>query len=70
MENNLVSLDRLKKLIKEKGLNKYIKEIGYSKAKNKKYCIITIDNKRGNFGDIRYQDFLQHHDEERRKRFR
>ena len=70
MENNLVSLDRLKKLIKEKGLNKYIKEIGYSKAKNKKYYIITIDNKRVNFGSLNYKDFLQHHDEERRQRFR
>ena len=70
MENNLVSLDRLKKLIKEKGLNKYIKEIGYSKVKDKKYYVITIDNKKVNFGSLKYQDYLTHHDEERRKRFR
>ena len=70
MENNLVSINKLKNIIKEKGLNKYIKEIGYSKVKDKKYYVITIDNKRVNFGSLNYQDFLQHHDEERRKRFR
>ena len=71
MENKtIISIDKLKKIAIQKGLNKYIKEIRYSTVKNKKYCIITIDNKRVNFGDIRYENFLQHHDEERRKRFK
>ena len=66
MENNLVSIEKLKKVAKQNGISKYIKEINYSKAKYKKYYVITIDNKRVNFGDIRYEDFLQHHDEQRR----
>ena len=70
METNLISLDKLKKIAISKGLNKYIKEIRYSTVKNKKYCIITIDNKKVNFGDIRYQDKNQHQDKERVERFR
>ena len=70
MENNLVSINKLKNIIKEKGLNKYIKEIGYSKVKDKKYYVITIDNKRVNFGSLNYQDFLIHKDNFRRQRFR
>jgi hypothetical protein len=56
MENNsnLVSINKLKQVAKQKGIYKYIKEIGYSKVKNKKYYVITIDNKKVNFGDIRY----------------
>lgn len=70
MNNNLVSIDKLKKVARQKGLSKYIKEIGYSKVNGKKYYVITIDNKRVNFGFIKMQDHLINHDEERRKRFR
>ena len=70
MNNNLVSIDKLKRIAKQKGLMKYIKEIGYSKAKNKKYYVITIDNKRVNFGYIKMADYLVHHDKDRRDRFR
>ena len=66
----LVSLDKLKRIAREKGLMKYIKEIGYSKAKNKKYYVITKDDKRVNFGYIKMSDYLTHHDEARRKRFK
>jgi hypothetical protein len=68
--NNLVSIEKLKNIIKEKKISKYIKDIGYSKVKNKKYYVITIDNKRVNFGDIRYQDYLSLKDKKRRDNFR
>ena len=70
MLNNLVSLDKLKRVAREKGLMKYIKEIGYSKVKDKKYYVITIDNKRVNFGYSKMEDMLIHHDEKRRKAFK
>jgi hypothetical protein len=68
--SNLVSLSKLKNIAKDKSIDKYIKEIGYSKVKNKKYYVITIDNKKVNFGDIRYQDNLIHNNKERLNRFR
>ncbi len=70
MNNNLVSLDKLKRIARQKGLNKYIKEIGYSKVKNKKYYIITIDNKKVNFGYNQMADYLIHKDNKRRERFK
>jgi len=54
---NLVSLDKLKQIAIDKGINKYILEIGYSHKNYKKYYVITIDNKRVDFGDIRYNDY-------------
>jgi hypothetical protein len=62
MENNknLVNLELLKNIVKKKGLNKYIKDINYSKVKNKKYYVITIDNKKVNFGSLDYEDYLIH----------
>lgn len=41
MENNLVSLDKLKRVARQNGISKYIKEIGYSKVKDKKYYLIN-----------------------------
>ncbi len=70
MNNNLVPISTLKRIARAKHINKYIKEIGYSKVKDKKYYVITIDNKRVNFGYSKMEDFLIHHDEERRKRFK
>ena len=68
--SNLPSIETLKRVARQKGLSKYIKEIGYSKAKGKKYYVITIDNKKVNWGDINMDDYLQHHDKERRKKFK
>ena len=68
--NNLISIDKLKNIIKQKNLNKYINDVGYSKVKNKKYYVITIDNKKVNFGYIKMEDYLIHKDKERRARFR
>ena len=39
-------------------------------VKNKKYYVITIDNKRVNWGDINMEDYLIHHDKDRRDKFR
>lgn len=70
MNNHLVSLDKLKRVAKQKGLSKYIKEIGYSKVKNKKYYVITIDNKKISFGYNKMDDYLVHQNSDRRDRFR
>ncbi len=67
---NLVSLDILKQIAIDKGIDKYILEIGYSNKKYKKYYVITINNKRIDFGDIRYEDYLIHNDLKRLKLFR
>ena len=71
MENkNLVSLNKLKRIAKEKGLDKYIKEYDYANDGKHKYQIININNKKIKFGNINYQDYLTHHDNERRNNFR
>ena len=70
MNKNLVSLNKLKKVAKQNDLMKYIKDIGYSNVKDKKYYVITIDNKKVNFGYIKMEDYLIHHDKERRKKFK
>ena len=70
MNTNLVSIDKLKRVAKQKNLLKYIKEIGYSKIAGKKYYVITIDDKRVNWGDKNMEDMLIHHDEKRRKAFK
>lgn len=67
---NLVSLDELYKIIKIEGLNKYINSYGYSKKKDKKYFVTLKDNTVINYGNINYEDYLIHGDEERRNRFR
>lgn len=68
--NNLVSIEKLKNVIKQKNLMKYINDVGYSKVKNKKYFVKTIDNKKVNFGDIRYSDYLTNKDKDKRQRFK
>ena len=37
-----------------------------SKAKNKKYCILSPEGKKINFGQMGYEDFTKHNDELRR----
>lgn len=69
--NNLVSLDELYKVIKKKGLDKYITSYGYSNRKGKKYYVILRDGlKPIHFGAIEYQDYLIHKDPIRRANFR
>ena len=70
MNNNLVSIDKIKRIARAKNIMKYIKEINYSKVQNKKYYVITVDNKKINFGDIRYSDFLTNKSKEKRDKFR
>lgn len=69
MNKNLVDLDILKNIAKNKGINKYIKEIGYSKRKDKKYFIKNIDNKIVHFGAIKFEDYLIHGDKYRLNNF-
>jgi len=37
-----------------------------SKTKNKKYCILSPEGKKINFGQMGYEDFTKHNDELRR----
>jgi hypothetical protein len=55
-------------------MSKPIYILTISKRKDKKYMIITPDNKKINFGGIKpneepYSDFTHHHDEERKERY-
>ena len=70
MNNNLVSLTVLKKVIKDKNLDKYIKKIEYAKDNIHKYIITNINDKKIKFGSINYQDYLTHLDNIRRDNFR
>ena len=44
-------------------------DIDVSNAKNKKYSIVLPEGKTINFGDSRYEDFIDHKDNERRKNY-
>jgi len=54
-------------LAKRKGYNSQC--IFLSPSKNKKYMIITPDNKRVHFGAMNYQDFTKHKDPKRRQNY-
>lgn len=55
MDNkNLVNLNIIKNIINNKGLDKYIKQVGYSSNKDKKYYVILKNNKIIHFGNINY----------------
>ena len=69
MNKNLVPLDELQKIIKFTGLNKYINSFGYSKRKDKKYYVKTIDNNIVHFGAIQFEDYLIHTDINRLNNF-
>ena len=43
--------------------------LSISKTKFKKYDIITPQQKKISFGDIRYSDFTQHRDDDRKHRY-
>ena len=47
----------------------YERPVEPSTRKNKKYMIMNDDNKYIHFGDLRYEDYTKHQDEERRKRY-
>lgn len=56
----------------QKRLNKYMGEptkLYLSDRKDKKYYIITPDNKKVHFGQMGYEDFTKHKDEARRQRY-
>ena len=40
-----------------------------SNAKNKKYSIIDLEGRIINFGQMEYEDFTKHKDQERRKKY-
>jgi hypothetical protein len=52
-----------------KKLNIPVKDIIISPIKKKKYRIILKDNSYIDYGHVDYEDFLQHKDQERRKKF-
>ena len=70
MNKNLVDLNIIKNIIQNKGLDKYIKQIGYSNNKNKKYYVILKNGKIIDYGNINYQDYIIHQDDKRRDNFK
>ena len=64
-------MDRVSDIKKVNRLSKmiYEKTVEPSTRKNKKYMIMNDDNKLVHFGDLRYEDYTKHQDEERRKRY-
>ena len=71
MNKNLITLDELYKIIKNKGLDKYIISYGYSKRKGKKYYVILRDGlKPVHFGALDYESYEVHKDPIRRENFR
>lgn len=69
MNNNLVDLKIIKNIIKNKGLDEYIKQVGYSNNKDKKYYVILKNNKIVHFGSKSYEDFIIHQDKKRQINF-
>lgn len=70
MNKNLVKLNIIKNIIINKGLDKYIKQVGYSNNKDKKYYVILKNGKIIHYGNINYQDYLIHQDDKRRDNFK
>ena len=48
----------------------YKKTVEPSTRTNKKYMIMNDENKLVHFGDLRYEDYTKHQDEDRRNNFR
>lgn len=67
---NLISLSVLKKVIKDKSLDIYIKKIEYAKDNIHKYIITNINDKKIKIGNILYEDYLIHNNPVRRENFR
>jgi hypothetical protein len=60
-------LNRVIKIAKDKGIQFY--KIQKSPRTDKKFRIYITKDKYIDFGDARYEDFLDHGDEQRRERF-
>ena len=63
--NKISKLKYINQLASRKGISKIMP----STRKNKKY-VVVYNNKSINFGDSRYEDYIDHQDEERRHRYR
>ena len=64
-------MDKVSDIKKVNKLSKmiYEKTVEPSTRKNKKYMIMNDKNKLVHFGDLRYEDYTKHHDEDRLKRY-
>ena len=64
-------MDKVSDIKKVNKLSKmiYEKTVEPSTRKNKKYMIMNDKNKLVHFGDLRYEDYTKHHDEERLKNY-
>ena len=64
-------MDKVSDIKKVKKLSKmiYEKTVEPSTRKNKKYMIMNDKNKLVHFGDLRYEDYTKHHDEDRLNRY-
>ena len=69
--NKLITVSNPSKVIQNAnnylGKGKY--ELFISDNKDKKYMIITPDNKKVHFGSIAYEDYTKHNDDIRRKSY-
>lgn len=58
------------KIVKDKAKKLGLKgDIEISKAKNKKFVYIKPDGTKVNFGDSRYEDYIDHKNPDRRRRY-
>ena len=64
-------MDKVSDIKKVNKLSKmiYEKTVEPSTRKNKKYMIMNDKNKLVHFGDLRYEDYTKHHDEDRLNRY-
>ena len=64
-------MDKVSDIKKVNKLSKmiYEKTVQPSTRKNKKYMIKNDKNKLVHFGDLRYEDYTKHHDEDRLNRY-
>jgi hypothetical protein len=60
--SDIKKVNKLSKMI-------YEKTVQPSTRKNKKYMIMNDNNKLVHFGDLRYEDYTKHHDEDRLNRY-
>ena len=64
-------MDKVSDIKKVNKLSKmiYEKTVEPSTRKNKKYMIMNDKNQLVHFGDLRYEDYTKHHDEDRLNRY-
>lgn len=56
-------------ILANKALKLGAKSVDYSDRKNSKYVVTLEDGKKVHFGSTKYEDYLIHHDEERKKKY-